>query len=301
MLRGERQRGRRSATSSRGSRSSSRSARTGGPSCTGASLAALEASARRACSPDPAQLAHHADAAGDAEAVSALRDRGRRAGGLAGRASRGGRAVRARRALRGQPGALPSCAELLERLAPASATSRIRSTTAAAAQERALECYRELGDRRSEAVALCALSEMIWCGGYIAESESAGREAVGGARRPRAGTGARTRIPQPRHALGEPRDGDRMGVARRHARRAPRRPSDRVARPHRDGCRALSRQRRRRGAPPARGVAGARRCGRVRAGSRLDLVPARAGRAASPRLRRRRPLRRGRAGALRAV
>ena len=49
---------------------------------------------------------------------------------------------------------------------------------AVAAQERALECYRELGDRRSESRALCSLSEMLWCPGRIAESERASRDAV---------------------------------------------------------------------------------------------------------------------------
>ena len=49
---------------------------------------------------------------------------------------------------------------------------------AVAAQERALECYRELGDRASEAAALCRLSGILWCPGRIAESERAGREAL---------------------------------------------------------------------------------------------------------------------------
>ena len=49
---------------------------------------------------------------------------------------------------------------------------------AVAAQERALECYRELGDRTSEAAALCALSNLLWCPGRIAESERASRDAL---------------------------------------------------------------------------------------------------------------------------
>jgi DNA-binding CsgD family transcriptional regulator len=49
---------------------------------------------------------------------------------------------------------------------------------AVAAQERALDCYRELDDRPSEAAALCRLSGILWCPGRIAESERAGRDAV---------------------------------------------------------------------------------------------------------------------------
>ena len=47
-----------------------------------------------------------------------------------------------------------------------------------ASQERALACHRELGDRRRESMALCSLSEMHWCPGSIAASERASRESV---------------------------------------------------------------------------------------------------------------------------
>ena len=126
--------------------------------------------------PDPAQLAHHADDAGDAAAAL---EYATAAGACA--ASHGahreaaaqyGRAVRYAERL-----PLAELAGLLERRAhECYLTDQIDD--AVSAQERALGCHRELGDRRSEAVALCALSQMLWCPGGIAESERAGRDAV---------------------------------------------------------------------------------------------------------------------------
>jgi DNA-binding CsgD family transcriptional regulator len=126
--------------------------------------------------PDPAQLAHHADAAGDADAVLRYaRAAGERA------ASQGAHreaAAQYARALRYAGSLSPvELAGLLERCAQECyLTDQIDE--AVAAQERALECYRALADRRSEGAALCRLSGILWCPGRIAESERAGSEAV---------------------------------------------------------------------------------------------------------------------------
>ena len=49
---------------------------------------------------------------------------------------------------------------------------------AAEAQKGAIECYRRLGDRRSEGDALRGLSAILWCPGRVAEAAQAGQEAV---------------------------------------------------------------------------------------------------------------------------
>jgi AAA ATPase-like protein/TIR domain-containing protein len=126
--------------------------------------------------PDPAQLAHHADAAGDAGAAlqhaTAAGTQAASQGAHREAAAQYARAVR-------YAGSLPpvELAGLLERRAKECyLTNQIEE--AVAAQERAVECYRELGDRRGEAAALCALSSILWCPGRIAESERAGRDAL---------------------------------------------------------------------------------------------------------------------------
>ena len=126
--------------------------------------------------PDLAQLAHHADAAGDAAA--ALEYAAAAGARAASQGSHREAAAQYERALR-FAGSLPpdELAALLALYAQECYfTNQIDA--AVAAQERALECHRELGDRRSQAVALCALSEMIWCPGRLAESQRAGREAL---------------------------------------------------------------------------------------------------------------------------
>jgi DNA-binding CsgD family transcriptional regulator len=126
--------------------------------------------------PDLAQLAHHADAAGDADAVlQYARAAGQRA------ATQGAHreaAAQYARALR-YAGSLPLAeqGELLERRAQECYLTN-QMDEAVAAQERALECYRGLGDRPSEAAALCGLSGILWCPGRVAESERAAHEAV---------------------------------------------------------------------------------------------------------------------------
>jgi DNA-binding CsgD family transcriptional regulator len=126
--------------------------------------------------PDPARLAHHADAAGDAEA--ALRHATAAGARAASQGAHREAAAQYARALRYAASLPPvELAELLERRAQECyLTDQIDE--AVAAQERALAYHREFGDRLSEAAALCRLSEIFWCPGRVAESERAGREAI---------------------------------------------------------------------------------------------------------------------------
>jgi DNA-binding CsgD family transcriptional regulator len=138
-------------------------------------LAALRAPPEGAGS-DPAQLAHHAEGAGD---VCALYEHATAAGA---RASAQGAhreaAAQYRRALRsGAEMELAELAELLERhVHELYLTNQIDEGMAE--QRRALACYRELGDRRSEGAALRSLSEIAWCPGHLDEAERVGFEAV---------------------------------------------------------------------------------------------------------------------------
>ena len=126
--------------------------------------------------PDPAQLAYHAEAAGNARAVlhyaTAAGTRAASQGAHREAAAQFARALRFAGSL--SPAEL---GELFERQAHELYLTNCMDD-AVAAQQRALECYRELGDRRSESRALCSLSEMLWCPGRIAESEQASRDAV---------------------------------------------------------------------------------------------------------------------------
>ena len=126
--------------------------------------------------PDPARLAHHADAAGDAAATlrhaTAAGDRAAAQGAHREAAAQYARAVRYAAGL-----PLDELAGLLERQAQECYVID-QMEGAVAAQERALACHRELGNRRSEGVALVRLSEMLWCPGHLAESERAGLEAI---------------------------------------------------------------------------------------------------------------------------
>ena len=164
----------RSVTSSPGSRSRNRSVLAGAP-CSIAACWRLFGSLRRA-RPDPARLAHHADAAGDSDATlryaTAAGDRAAAQGAHREAVAQYARAVR-------YAGSLPPAelAGLLERRAQECYFTD-HMDDAVAAQERALACHRELGDRRSEGVALVRLSEMLWCPGRLAESERAGLDAV---------------------------------------------------------------------------------------------------------------------------
>jgi DNA-binding CsgD family transcriptional regulator/tetratricopeptide (TPR) repeat protein len=127
-------------------------------------------------SPDLARLAHHAEAAGDTDAVL------RFAPGAAARAASLGAhreaAAQYARALR-FAGALPARerADLLERRSyECHLTDQVDD--AIEALERALELHRQLGDRLREGDALRSLSVLLWCPGRVGEAEDASRRAV---------------------------------------------------------------------------------------------------------------------------
>jgi DNA-binding CsgD family transcriptional regulator/tetratricopeptide (TPR) repeat protein len=137
-------------------------------------LAALEDS--RDGDPDLARLAHHAEAAGDAKAVLEFAPpAAARAASLG--ASREAAAQYAR-ALRFSEGLdLPGRGDLLDRLAYACYV--IGDIDGALdAQQRALECHRELGDARREGDSLWSLSRLLRYVGRIEEAMDVGRLAV---------------------------------------------------------------------------------------------------------------------------
>ena len=135
-------------------------------------LSALDGSG----APDPARLAHHAEAAGDAEAVLRYAPPAGERAALA-HAHREAAAQYAR-ALRFAEGLPPEArAELLERRSHECYLTD-QHDEAIEALRHAIGCYRKLGDRRREGDALRSLSAILWCPGRIAEAEQAGREAV---------------------------------------------------------------------------------------------------------------------------
>ena len=126
--------------------------------------------------PDPARLAHHADGAGDATAVLAHAPvAARRAAALGAHREA---AAQYARALRFADGLAPAArADLLERHAyECYLTDQLAE--AAASRERALACWRALGDRRKQGDTLRWLSRLAWFEGRNADAERAGREAV---------------------------------------------------------------------------------------------------------------------------
>jgi DNA-binding CsgD family transcriptional regulator/tetratricopeptide (TPR) repeat protein len=127
-------------------------------------------------SPDLARLSHHAEAAGDAEAV--LRFAPEAAVRAASLGAHREAAAQYARALRfGDHLQLEERADLLGRRA-AECYLADENDEAIEAQRAALDRYRKLGDRRREGDSLRSLSEILWCPGRVAESERAGREAV---------------------------------------------------------------------------------------------------------------------------
>ncbi len=125
---------------------------------------------------DLARLAHHAEAAGDAEAVL------RYAPAAAARATSLGAfreaAAQYARALRFGDRLEPAeRAELLERRSRACYVTDEHDEAIEAIEE-ALECRRRLGQTLEEGAALCWLSEILVCPGQNADSERAAREAV---------------------------------------------------------------------------------------------------------------------------
>jgi DNA-binding CsgD family transcriptional regulator/tetratricopeptide (TPR) repeat protein len=137
-------------------------------------LVALAAPARGG--PDLARLAHHAEGAGDTEAVLRFAPA---AGAYA--ASLGAHreaAAQYARALRfADRLSAEKRAELLEQRSR-SCYLTDQNDEAVKAIEDGLECRRTLGERLEEGASLRWLSQILWCPGRTAESERAGREAV---------------------------------------------------------------------------------------------------------------------------
>src|SRR6185437_5055451 len=127
--------------------------------------------------PDVAALAHHAEASGDAESV--LRWAPLAAEHAAATGSHREAAAQYARALRfASRRPLEEQATLLEQL------SHERYLTddfdaAIEAIERALECYRTLGDVQKQGVSLGLLSRRLWCTGRTEEAAEAAHRAVG--------------------------------------------------------------------------------------------------------------------------
>jgi DNA-binding CsgD family transcriptional regulator/ribosomal protein S18 acetylase RimI-like enzyme len=126
--------------------------------------------------PDLARLAHHAEAAGDVDAVL------RFAPAAAARAASLGAyreaAAQYARALRfGDRLPLARRAELLERRSYACYLAD-QNDAAVEAVEDALACRRQLGQRLEEGDSLRWLSQTLWCPGRTVEAERAAREAV---------------------------------------------------------------------------------------------------------------------------
>ncbi|HEX7301035.1 MAG TPA: AAA family ATPase [Solirubrobacteraceae bacterium] len=122
------------------------------------------------------RLAHHAEGAGDAEALlrfaPAAADRAAALGAHREAAAHYARALTFGHALPPE-----AHAELLERYSRECYLTD-QGAKAIEALERAIELYRELGDPRKEAMALCSLSPIMWCPGRTADSERAARAAV---------------------------------------------------------------------------------------------------------------------------
>jgi DNA-binding CsgD family transcriptional regulator/tetratricopeptide (TPR) repeat protein len=126
--------------------------------------------------PDLARLAHHAEAAGDREAV--LRYAPAAAERAASRGSHREAAAQYARALRfGDTLPLDERADLLERRSRECYVTDQHDAATVAIRE-AIECRRALGQPVDEARALRWLSKILFCPGRDAESEQAAREAA---------------------------------------------------------------------------------------------------------------------------
>jgi DNA-binding CsgD family transcriptional regulator/tetratricopeptide (TPR) repeat protein len=125
---------------------------------------------------DLARLAHHAEAAGDVEAVLRFAPAaGARAASLGAHREAAGQYARALRF--GDSLSAAERAELLERRSRALYLTD-RNDEAIEAAEEALEFRREVGDRLEEGDALRWLSDILWCPGRATESARTAREAV---------------------------------------------------------------------------------------------------------------------------
>jgi DNA-binding SARP family transcriptional activator len=126
--------------------------------------------------PDLARLAHHADAAGEAEMV--LRFAPPAAARAASLGAHREAAAHYARALRfGERLSLQERAELLRRRAHECYVTDLYDEAIAAVQQ-SIAIYRELGDRGREGDGLRSLAQILWSAGSIAEAEDAAREAV---------------------------------------------------------------------------------------------------------------------------
>jgi DNA-binding CsgD family transcriptional regulator/tetratricopeptide (TPR) repeat protein len=134
-------------------------------------IAALAAHA-----PDPARLAHHAEAAGDAEAV--LRFAPAAAARAASLGAHREAAAQYARALRFGDGLAPEALAGLLESRSHECFLTYQFDDAIAARRRALGCHRERGDLRRQGELLLSLSWLLWHTGRTAEADAAAREAV---------------------------------------------------------------------------------------------------------------------------
>ena len=143
---------------------------------TGLHRKALAALADRPGGLDFARLAHHAEAAGDPEAV--LRFAVAAAERAASMGAHREAAAQYARVLRfGDELALAKRAELLERRSHECYLTDQNDDALSAVQE-SLRCRRQLGDKLGEGTSLRLLSEVAWCTGGTGEAQRAAREAV---------------------------------------------------------------------------------------------------------------------------
>ncbi|BCJ42858.1 LuxR family transcriptional regulator [Actinoplanes ianthinogenes] len=125
---------------------------------------------------DPSRVAHHAEAAGDAGVVLTWAPRA--AVQAADSGAHREAAAQYARALRFAAGLAPADrADLLERRSYECYLTEQTDESIAALQE-AIRHRRQIGDRRGEGTALSVLSRRLWCGGYIEEAATSGREAL---------------------------------------------------------------------------------------------------------------------------
>lgn len=137
-------------------------------------LAVLRASPVAAS--DPARVAHHAEGAGDKNGVlsfaPAAAERAAALGAHREAAAQYARALRSADGLTVEEGA-----ELLARHSYECHLTE-QHDEAIEAQERVLECYRQLGDRRREGDALRWLSRLLWFAGRVPTAEETGQRAL---------------------------------------------------------------------------------------------------------------------------
>jgi DNA-binding CsgD family transcriptional regulator/tetratricopeptide (TPR) repeat protein len=125
---------------------------------------------------DFARLAHHAEAAGDTDAVVRFAlPAAERASSMGAHREAAAQYARVVRFGAGLP--LEQRADVLERRSHECYLTD-QSDEAIAALEEALECRRALGDRLGQGRSLSRLGEMLWCPGRAEESRRAAREAI---------------------------------------------------------------------------------------------------------------------------